>query len=187
QLNLVDFPRRQLRQRSDEDDLLRLFVTGDTGLDELDQRRRLQPAAAAQHDDRAHRFAPFVIRHTDHRAFGDIGVGQYRLLDFARINVFTAGNDHVFLAVDQVQEVLIVEAAHVAGVAPAVAEGRQRGRVVVPVAAHDGGRLDDDFAGLAARQLAAIVIDDLDQRVRKSLAGRTQALDIERRTVRAML
>jgi len=49
------------------------------------------------------------------------------VLDLGAVDVLPAGDDHVFLAVDDVQETLVVGAYQVAGVEPAPGEGLLRG------------------------------------------------------------
>ena len=44
------------------------------------------------------------------------------LLDLAAVDVLAARDDHVLLAVDDVEEALLVAAGHVAGVEPPAAE-----------------------------------------------------------------
>ena len=57
---------------------------------------------------------------------------------------------------------LVVEAADVAGVQPAAAQGLGGGLGLVPVAGHDDVAADDDLADLADRKLAVGVVDDAD-------------------------
>ncbi|OPY93201.1 MAG: hypothetical protein A4E73_00360 [Syntrophaceae bacterium PtaU1.Bin231] len=90
-----------------------------------------------------------------------------RLVDVARIDVEAAGDDHVLLAVHDVEIAVRVHRGDVAGVAPAVAErvGRLLGPVLVPF--HHLGPLDDEFAALAGRHVlhAVVQIDDAAERV----------------------
>src|SRR5688500_20257912 len=73
----------------------------------------------------------------DDRRLGDGGMRVEDLLHLARVDVEAAADDEVLLALDDVEEVVGVEAADVAGVQPAVAQ-RPRGLLREPVvAAHD--------------------------------------------------
>ena len=103
-----------------------------------------------QHHHGPHRLAPVRIGHADHRDFAHRRVLRHRLLDFAAVDVLAARDDHVLLAVDEVQVALVVDVADVAGVHPAVAQ-RLRGRIrVVPVAEHRGVGLCEHLARHAA-------------------------------------
>ena len=66
-------------------------------------------------DDRRNPFTPFVIRQTDHGRVVDIGVTSDDLFDFAGINIFPAGDDHVVLPVDNFKKAVRVLAGHIAG------------------------------------------------------------------------
>jgi hypothetical protein len=53
------------------------------------------------------RLAPFLVRHTDHRAFGHHWMMAPRLFDLPRIDVLAAGNDHILLAVQDEKEAVV--------------------------------------------------------------------------------
>ena len=67
-------------------------------------------------------FAELVVGNAEHGAFGYRRMLVERVLDFLRIDVLAAGNDHVLGAVDQRDEAVFVDGADVAGPAPAIAE-----------------------------------------------------------------
>ena len=70
--------------------------------------------------------------------------------DLVRVDVEARDDDHVLLAVDDLQESAGVEHADVAGAEVAVRrEGRGVRLGLIPVAAHHLRALDADFAGLA--------------------------------------
>ena len=84
------------------------------------------------------------------------------VLDFARIDVLAAADDHVLLAVDEEEVAVRVDVADVSRVEPPAAEGF-RGRVRVPeVADHDVRPAEADFATLAGSHLVAFVVEDSD-------------------------
>ena len=56
-----------------------------------------------------------LVRDADHRVVGDGGMLAERVLNRARIDVLTAGDDHVVFAADDEQPPRVVEVAHVAG------------------------------------------------------------------------
>ena len=63
------------------------------------------------------------VGHADDGAVLHRGVAPDHLLDLARIDVEAARDDHVLLAVGDVQEAFLVDVADVAGVQPAVDDG----------------------------------------------------------------
>ena len=58
--------------------------------------------------------APAVIWHAEHRHLVHGGVAADRLLDLARVDVDPAGDDHVVLAVDDVEVALLIAPGQVA-------------------------------------------------------------------------
>ena len=101
------------------------------------------------------------MRNAEHGRLANRRVLVEHLLDLARIDVVTAADDHVLLAVDDEEVAVLVDLAHVAGVQPAVAD-RLGGRVLaLPVALHHVVAPDHDLADLALRDLVAVVVDDL--------------------------
>src|SRR5207248_9724711 len=118
--------------------------------------------------------APIRVRPTDRRGLDDIGVAQQHLLDFAGINVAAARDDHVFRAVAQGQEAVLVHAAEIAGVQPAAAQRLGIGGGVLPIALHDAVALGHYLADLAARHFPVVLVDHLDQHAGAGDAARTQ-------------
>jgi hypothetical protein len=94
----------------------------------------------------------------------DVGVLVEDLLDLARVDVVAAADDHVLLAVDDVQVPVVVGARDVAGVEPAAPLDVGRRVVAAPVAGHDRRPAHDELAGRARDDLGAGVVDDADLR-----------------------
>ena len=92
---------------------------------------------------------------------------QENVFEIGGIDVEAARDDHVLLAVGDLQEALLVENADIAGTeigdaVGVVPEQRLRCGIVVVVAVHDLADASDDLAPGAERQLLAVVVDDLD-------------------------
>ncbi|GAM51318.1 hypothetical protein NS07_v2contig00232-0005 [Nocardia seriolae] len=117
-------------------------------------------------DDGVHALTPIRVRHTDYRAGGDGGVGGQGVLHLGGVHVLAAGDDHVLHPVDDVDVALVVHIAAVAGVHPAVADGRGGLVGLVPVAEHDVPAAHHDLADGAARHLRAVGIHDPHLRMR---------------------
>src|SRR6185437_12018320 len=96
-------------RRALQDDLLRALVAGDERAAVVDEHLLVDFGALAGDDHGEDSFAPLRIGDADHRHFQDRGVLVEGILDFGRVHVFAAGNDHVFGAVDDVDEVFIVD------------------------------------------------------------------------------
>ena len=94
-------------------------VRGDAGLVE---RRR--PGAATT--TAWTRLAPLLARDAEHGGLVDVGVRLERGLDLGRVDVHPAGDDHVLLAVADVEEALVVAVGDVADGLEAVAAGPPR-------------------------------------------------------------
>jgi hypothetical protein len=80
-----------------------------------------RPRALAQDDDRLDRLAPALVGHGDHRAIGDRGMSEQRVLNLGRIDVLGAGDDHVLDPVDDVDIAVGVHPASISGVHPTAA------------------------------------------------------------------
>ena len=90
--------------------------------------------AGRRHDHRADLLAHHRVGHADDRDLADAGRAGERVLDLDAVHVLAAAVDHVLLAVDDLDEAVVVDPRQVAGVQPAVDE-RLRGLLgLVPVA-----------------------------------------------------
>ena len=75
------------------------------------------------------------VGHADHRDLRDVGMLEDRVLDLGRVHVEPADDEHVLLAVGDLEVAALVHHADVAGVQPAVGVDRlARRRVVLEVA-----------------------------------------------------
>ncbi len=80
-------------------------------------------APGAQLDEGLGRLAAVIVGNADHDHFLHRGMGVDRLLDHLRIDVEAAGDDHVLLAVDQIEIAVGVHVADVAGQKAVADEG----------------------------------------------------------------
>src|SRR5690348_7933054 len=98
-LPLEDLPAWALRQVVHEPDDPWVLVGGDPLLDVLADLLRGQLLALVEHDRGADLLAPLVVGDAEHRRFADLRVLVENLLDLARIDVVTAADNQVLLAV----------------------------------------------------------------------------------------
>ena len=84
------------------------------------------------------------------------------IFDLYRVQVLTAGDDDIFLAVYQEVEAVFILDRHITGVKPSLVIQDLFGsfRIVV-VADHDAGTLDSEFSDFAAPDFLPVLIDDL--------------------------
>src|SRR5438034_9015752 len=77
-------------------------------------------AALAQRNDSFYGFTPQLVRHSNDRYFLDRGMLLDHFFDLARVNVGSAADDHVFLAVEDEQISTGVHVADITGVNPSI-------------------------------------------------------------------
>ena len=114
-------------------------------------------------DDGLDLLAELLVGHAEHRRVGHLGVGDQQVLGLLRIDVHAAGDDHVGLAVGQVQVALGVDIAHVAQRRPALGVGAAGGLGGVVVVRERTAVGEVDGAALAGRQLGAGLLDQAPQ------------------------
>src|SRR5260370_26199664 len=137
-LPLEHLAGRVSRQRVEEDDLLRRLEAGEPRPAVRDQRLRRDAArimAGLQHDEAARYLAPPRVRHADHGGLEDRLVLVEHALDLGRRDVLPARDDHVLLAVVDVEVAVLVKVPDVPGAEPPFR--RERGRrspLALPVA-----------------------------------------------------
>src|SRR5580700_1844946 len=106
-----------------------------------------------QGGDRGRGLTPLLVGRADH---GQLGHGRVRgqgVLHFGAVYVLAAGDNHVFLPVDDVQEAVLVRTDQVTGVEPAATQRLGGGFRVLPVSGHDLRAAVDDLADLAGRDV----------------------------------
>src|SRR5262245_28150937 len=110
------------------------------------------------------------------RDFEEARMLQKHLLDFARVDVAAAADDHVLGAVAQGQKPVLLEAAAITGMQPAAAQGFGTGGRVLPIALHHAVAAGDDLADFAGRHLAVPLIDHFDEDAGARHAARAEPL-----------
>ena len=135
-------------------------LTGERGDLLAGQRRAGRP-----HDRRVDDLSPGVRRDAEDGHVVDLGVPLKHGLDLGRVDVHATGDDHVGLAVADVQVALVVPVGDVAdGVKVTLAVRRVAG-VVLVVGVEDALGPDEDLAGVVRPgpgDLVAVVADQLD-------------------------
>ena len=120
QLALQDLAGRRFRERVHEIHRAGFLVGGQVTSRDRDDLFRGRGHARLQRDDRFHRFAPFVVGHSDDRGFQYRRVTVDRILDLRGIDVLAAGDDHVFRAIDDEHVAVFVPRREIARPHPAI-------------------------------------------------------------------
>ena len=137
--------------------------------------------AIGEHDDRDRLLAPALVAHADHRDFAHLRQLVDHALDLGGGDVLAAGDDHVLLAVGQVQEAVLVEIADVAGTEPVAEEGGRGFFRILPVALRDFRPAQADLAILAGGKAVAGIVADFDLDMGNGAAGRADFFDLAAR------
>ncbi|PAV67260.1 hypothetical protein WR25_10349 [Diploscapter pachys] len=129
---------------------------------QLLRQRIVRPHGRGRLHDRQHALPHLFARHADHRDVGDGRMRHQQILDFLRIDVHPARNDHEALAIGQEQIAIRIDVPDIAQRRPAriIMRLRRLHRIVEifelrPVA-------EEDVARFPRRQLDARVVDDMD-------------------------
>src|SRR3954447_16026392 len=173
ELLLVDLTERGERQCVDELQALRRMHRALAFAHEGDQLRLRHRRAGRAHDESRDGLAPLGVWDPDDRRGADIRVRFDDILHFAGIDVEPARDHHVLLSISQVEEVLVVETADVAGVQPPVPQ-RLRGQLrLPPVTVHDERSAYADLPHLARRNRLVVLVEDghIDRRMRLAAGG----------------
>src|SRR6516225_6571530 len=131
--------------------------------------------AIPSHAEGHRRLAPLLARNADHGDIDHVRVLEQQHLDVGGIDVEAAGNDHVLLAVEQDDEAVLVDPAHVARLEeqPAVLvvpEQVARLVVLLVVALHHDLRAPGELADLTLRQHPALLVQHHDLAAQARLA-----------------
>src|ERR1700757_683317 len=153
---------------------LRLLVPGKAFPAVVDQLAFGSLRARFADDDGVHRFAPVLVRDSDHDDVGHRGMGDEDLFHLARIDVVSARDDHVLGAIEQKKVAVRVEHPYVAGVEPAAANGGGGRPGGVALGAHHDVSAGHDLAGFARCERNSVRIDDPYFDIGARQAGRTE-------------
>ena len=103
------------------------------------------------------------MRHTEHGCFVHSRVLINGVLYLGAIHVFASAKNHVFGAIFDVEEALVIHSPDVARAQPAINDGFSGGFRLVPVAANEHRAKHPNFARLARRECRTVVVANLHQ------------------------
>ena len=129
----------------------RPLVAREPVVDELPERHEVDLAAGARLHDRMHLLAPLVVGHPEDGRVHHVGMRVEHGLDLGRIDVHPAADDHVLLAVADVDEALLVDPRHVADRLPFAASGGGLASSSLSCSAARGSRPSRGWCGCRAR------------------------------------
>ena len=82
------------------------------------------------------------------------------VLDLNRVDILSAGDDDIFLAVYQENESVRIQHCHVAGIQPAILQDFGSRFRIIEVLSHDTGTFDTEFADLPLLDFIAVLVSD---------------------------
>src|SRR5580704_1040421 len=122
------------------------LVIGERSTTMCDQFTLAQSLSRLSRDASGHEFAPLRIRYAKDRCFTDRRVLVDDGLDLARIDIFTAGNDHVLETIEDIKIPVCIPVAEVSRAKEAVSERLHGFSRIIPIAAHDVCASSHQFA-----------------------------------------
>src|ERR1700688_4754917 len=111
-----------------------------------DQFILAQSRSRLSHDASSHEFAPLWIRYAKDCCFTNRRVLVDGGLDLARIDIFTASNDHVLETIQDIKIPVCIPVAEVSRAKEAVSECLLGFFRIIPIAAHDVRASSHQFA-----------------------------------------
>src|SRR5260370_34005473 len=106
------------------------------------------------------RLAPYLIWNTDDCCFQHCRVGIECILDLDTVDVFAAGDNHIFGSIDYEEEVFLIDGSQVTCVIPSVYDGCRSCLRHAPVPKHDVGTASNDFADFSWFHVFPIGVDN---------------------------
>src|SRR5882724_5022798 len=131
---------------------MRDLVRRQTVTAKLNQFLLADSAVRLQGDTSRDRFAPLGIGYSEYRGFQHRRMFVEYGFDFAAEYLFTAGNNHVFNAIDKIEIAGGILIADVPCAKEAIPKGEGGILSVVPIARHDVCSSCDDLATLSRRK-----------------------------------
>src|SRR5258705_8467736 len=124
---------------------------------------------------RHHEFSPLWISYPVDRHFPHRGMLVDSCFDLAGVNIFTAGNNHVFQTIQQIEVTFGILIADVAGTKHSITEGEVGFLRIVPISTHDVCAASNQFACLSNLNFFPRVVDNADVDARTRAAARRQS------------
>src|SRR5579872_1955823 len=119
-----------------------------------------RPSAVVKNHNRVNLFHPLSTRNPNHDAFSDRWMLCKCVFDFQRKNILTAGDDHVFHTIDDMEKSVFIKSATVASVHPAISNGSLCFFRPTPISKHHGFAAHTDFTDLSCRNDIVMFIND---------------------------
>src|SRR5579863_7311662 len=107
------------RQRRAADDAAYTLLLSEPRIGPLGELRGIQRAGRQGYYHRHRRLAPLNAAYTHHGNVGYLRVHAHHGFDVRRIDVLAAGQDHIFLAVYDIEEAIRIQPPQVSGSQPA--------------------------------------------------------------------
>ena len=118
------------------------------------------------------------MRDANHRALVHLGQGHDGCFHFAREHIETTRNDHVLLAIHNVEEAVFIAISDIARMVPTKCANFRRGLRQVEVAGRNERSASDNLSGLIGRQELSLIIHDCEAHAVGGFAAASQALRV---------
>src|SRR6267378_6351039 len=168
QFELLNLAGSRQRHGVEDEPMARGFVRGEVLAHVIMQFIPVDDHTRRRPNKRRYDFTPFLVRQSNDGDVPDLGMTEQQFLEFARIDVLTAANDHVLQSSLDRAVTPAIHRAEVAGMQPALGvDGSLGGRFVLKITMHDVIAACTYLADLADRNdLSRLLIDDLHLDVR---------------------
>src|ERR1700678_4051794 len=117
-----------------------------------------------------------MIGNAESLDLGDRRVGEEKFLDFTRIDVLAAPNNHVFQSTNNIAVTFLIDSREIARMHESGSVDRsccRRG--IIPIAAHDAVSTGEQLAGDSRGDDSTLRVDNLDFEMRQDASDRGNA------------
>src|SRR5229473_1856597 len=171
---LVDLAHSRQRKLRDKGHFFRRVQASLALFDERDEFGFANVAIRLADNERENTFAPFSVGHAYHGSHADTRMAGQDILDLTWVDVEAARDDHVLLAVNDIETALSIGTRDVAGVQPTTRERRLGLLRLMPVVTHDHRPAHANFTRLAGRNILIVVVKKPDRTGRGREAARLE-------------
>src|SRR5271154_4517041 len=132
--------------------------------------------ATLQNDESLDSLSPLIVGYTYDGALLNLGQRHDAGFDLDTVDVKASADNHIFLAVDDVDISMLVDVSHIAGMVPTMPADLGRGLRQFMVARREQRAIGYDFSNLVRGKDLASIVHDGETNRRRGLAATAEAL-----------